>query len=129
MEYRIKMIQKNNGENLFIPQYRSGNNYRMMILGIILSPIMLLYCICNGTPQLLIDWFTSWENIYYKETFMEGNQLFNKDTSAISNNKAHAEAIIKSHKQDLENKFKKEKEEKYNVEMNKIKKVLYIKIK
>lgn len=58
MEYRIKMIQKYNGENTFIPQYRKDDWEWRLINKIFWSPILfLLWLAFNREGSNIIEYF------------------------------------------------------------------------
>lgn len=134
MEYRIKMVQKNSGENLFYPQYRNEGWEIRLGWKIFFSWFVFLLWVCFKDSKKWNDikeYFNMWHSIEYnKATFKEIHTLFCfNDLNAICDSKANAEQVIKVHKQDREDKIKKEQEEKHRAEMQKIKKVLYIKVK
>jgi len=132
MEYRIKMIQQYNGNNLFISQYRQGGWEIRLGYRILLSPFVFLLWILFAKKRKWNDiqeYFDMWDNINYdKKTFKEIYTFFSNESDAICDNRLYAEEIIKVHKQDRENKLKKELEEELQIKMGKTKKVLYIKV-
>jgi len=133
MEYRIKIIQKYNEEQLFIPQYREGDYISTLAFKILLSPLAFLLWLTYKDKELIEikEYFDTWISIRYnKETFREIHNFFiNNEMDAVCENKEKAEVIIKTHRQVREDKLKKEQEEQNVIKMNKVKKTLYIKVK
>lgn len=131
MEYRIKMIQKNNGDNVFIPQYRNSSWVIESIIKIVLAvPVLFLWVCIDKTSSSIVKYFSVWEDIDTPEKSIDPIEffLFSKE-SRFFPNKAVAELIIKNHKEKINEDIKKEKEKEFEKYMNKTKKVLYIKIK
>lgn len=123
MEYRIKNIQKNSGQNLFIPQYREDDYVASLALKIIFSPIMFIFWICFGNPKWIHipEYFDTWTNMGSTTYF-----LLNYGEK-ICESKEVAEQIIITHKHKLEEQLKKDQEKKNKIQMNKTKKIVYIK--
>lgn len=130
MEYRIKIIQKYGGEELFIPQYRTSDWRLKLACKIIFFPFLLLWIGKYIFSAPIKEFFRTWNDIEFtKSCFREINTFFNNNPIAVCACKEDAEEIIKTHKQKEVEKITKKQQEKYTAEMNKTKKNSYLKIK
>lgn len=126
MEYRIKHIIKYNGEKQFIPQFRNDDWDFKVIAGVILFPILLLFeVIFHGKLKVLDYFFIHWKDIEYSKTIFSGINHYFLDYSV----KAHAEEIIKRHKQHLESEKEKALQDEIKKRGDQTRKTIYIKVK
>lgn len=133
MEYRIKIIEKNNGVNLFIPQYRK-EGWEISLIGLIfISPLMFFLWILVENDKKwndISEYFNMWNSIEYNFSTHKITPPFFVRTESYPNCDTREEAkyLIKTHIQDREDKLKKEQDENIKIEMNKTKKTSYLKI-
>lgn len=131
MQYRIKMIKKNNGENVFIPQRRTDDWQFKQGMAILLSPFLFLLWLLFKPGKKLSDisyYFSTWREIEYRPSLIENQGPFAPLTS-ICKSKGDAETVIKNYQQEVEEESRKQEEKKMADWGNKTKKVLYIKVK
>lgn len=63
MEYRIKMIQKKSGKNLFVAQYRNENWIIQLSILILFSPIVFVFWLLLADDRQLSNipnFFSFW---------------------------------------------------------------------
>lgn len=131
MEYRIKMIEKHNGDNSFIPQYLDNDwSYSLIHKIIFCIPLLFICMLCGRLPDTpaIYGFFRIWTNIpNFKSN--DTNFIFHNSKSGKCNTKADAEEIIKRYKSHLQQEeYLKQKEEERK-HLNRIRKVVYIKVK
>lgn len=123
MEYRIKVVEKNNGEKKYLPQYRYEGLFEELL--ILLYPLALIVFICT------LDW-ESRQNYWWRDfekTIIDtrkGNIMLTVDVPLFFDTKAEADEAIENHK------LKKSEEQQIKdicneqIKMQKIKSVHYI---
>lgn len=116
MKYRIKVIQKNNNNTIFIPQYRKDEWVFYLVIRIIFSPLVFIwwvFCDLNHYTDDIIEYFGMWYAI---------------TTDDIFDNEHDAHKGILFHKQHLKDEEEKYDAKKHYEKMNEIKKTSYINI-
>lgn len=78
MKYRIKVIEKNNGDKIYIPQCLGERWYVRLVLKIIFSPLVALYClICSIKSFKNTLWyFDCWDDM--EESFLKPYRFYDE---------------------------------------------------
>lgn len=110
MAYRIKMIQKYDGQKLFVPEFRKRAWVITLFYEIIFSPVMFLLWIMFDREKRWADisgYFNMWHGIKYDKRPFALNGIYE--------DKANAELAIKLHKEDAQHELDKRREAEYRI--------------
>lgn len=125
MQYRIKVIEKNNGEKQFFPQYKYEGIFDGVL--ILLFPLMLIVALFKWDFQTIRDYM--WLNLEVELTaWQSGAFTITESIPMFFDSMKKAEEEISKHKLANDKKEQAEINRKAECQSKKNKKVSYIKL-